>query len=56
MANDHYINEYEQEQTMDEWYEWEVLNNMAALVETKGYHYVLSNIVTMVNNRESNRL
>tara|TARA_R110000822_G_scaffold39867_1_gene109104 strand:+ start:773 stop:943 length:171 start_codon:yes stop_codon:yes gene_type:complete len=56
MANDHYINEDEQEQMMEEFYEWEVLNNMAALVETKGYHYVLSNIVTVVNNRESNRL
>jgi hypothetical protein len=56
MANDHYIDEEEQAQMMEEFYEWEVLNNIASLIETKGYHYVLSNIVTVINNRESNRL
>lgn len=53
MSNDYYI---EQEDTTDwelvqqEFHEWSVLQDVSSLIKQKGYNYVLSNILHIVND------
>ena len=54
MANDFYLNE----ETAEDWslleqefHEWQVLNDVVALVKTKGLQSVLSSILSMLEER-----
>jgi hypothetical protein len=56
MANDYYM--YEEDTTdwalmEEEFHEWQVFNDAAALIVTKGYNYVLSNVMSMVADKEN---
>lgn len=53
MANDFYI----QEEDSTDWalleeelHEWSVMQDVAALIKQRGYSYVLSNILNIVDN------
>ena len=55
MANDFYLNE----ETAEDWslleqefHEWQVLNDVVALVKTKGLQSVLSLIINMLEDKE----
>ena len=55
MANDFYLNE----ETAEDWslleqefHEWQVLNDVVALVKTNGLQSVLSSILSMLEERQ----
>ena len=55
MANDFYLNE----ETAEDWslleqefHEWQVLNDVVALVKTRGLQSVLSSILNMLEDKE----
>ena len=51
MANDYYIEDETDWALMEqEFYEWSVLSDVAALIKQRGYNYVLSSIMDMVDN------
>jgi len=57
MANDFYTQEEEQEEGFydlmeQEFHEWQVLNDVVALVQTKGLQSVLSSILNMLGERQ----
>jgi hypothetical protein len=57
MANDFYINE-EQEETSEQWgileqefHEWQVLNDVVALIATQGLQSVMKTLLNMMEER-----
>tara|TARA_R110000822_G_scaffold9207_4_gene35871 strand:- start:129 stop:311 length:183 start_codon:yes stop_codon:yes gene_type:complete len=57
MANDFYLNE-EQEETPEEWgllqqefHEWQVLNDAADIVASKGLPFVMSSILEIMKQK-----
>ena len=54
MANDFYNEEDNQDYSLmeEEFHEWQVLNDVVALVKTKGLQSVLSSILSMLEERQ----
>jgi hypothetical protein len=57
MANDFYMNE-EQEETSEQWgileqefHEWQVLNDVVALIATQGLQSVMKTLLNMMDER-----
>ena len=50
MANDFYLKENEEnEQDMEAFHEWSVINNVVCLIRQRGYAYVLDEIHILLN-------
>jgi len=55
MSNDFYIEQTEHDETdwalmEQEFHEWSVMQDVAAMIKQRGYNYVLSSIMDIVDN------
>ena len=59
MSNDFYVEQREQEEDLSstdwalmeqEFYEWSVLQDVASMIKQRGYNYVLSAVMDIVDN------
>ena len=55
MSNDFYVEQREQDDTdwalmEQEFYEWSVLQDVASMIKQRGYNYVLSAVMDIVDN------
>ena len=55
MSNDFYTEQTEHDETdwalmEQEFHEWSVMQDVAAMIKQRGYNYVLSNIMDIVDN------
>lgn len=55
MANDFYVEQQEQDDTdwalmEQEFYEWSVLQDVASMIKQRGYNYVFSAVMDIVDN------